>query len=263
MEDLFVAAGRFTRDTNGDGKIDRWFLSNVEDIAWMILRSSPHPLYKRVNDRLIWDSKRIAIAFYWANKFHKAGYSAGIGPWSSELFPQYRSEIVAYHPCGAWLGSHLRNWITPDTKGKWGVTRWPSLRPGEKPMAGNWGGSVMAIPQSSTKKDEAWKFIQFVCTNTLSQLALYDVAGVLPAYMPTWKEPIFDEKWDFFSGQSVNRLYFEIAREIPPINPTPEDKEINRIIDSELRLYIYEHQNLMSAVDNIINYNKLKIWVTN
>src|SRR5690606_21884296 len=147
------------------------------------------------------DSDRFRLAFEWAKKLPEAGLAAGSGGWSNEWYVAFQTGTVAYEPCAAWLGGHLKSWMAPDTAGQWGVAEWPALRSGEERMAGYWGGTFLAIPEQSKNKEAAWVFIEFVCTNTDAQLKNFEVADAFPAWMAAWDHKIFEEKMDFFAGQ--------------------------------------------------------------
>lgn len=155
MEDLFEAGKKITKDTDGDGKIDQWLLSDASTLAQAILRSAPQTYFDEKGKCLV-DNERFQAAFTWAKKFKDAGMTAQIGAWTNEWYVSFQNGTVAYELCGAWLGGHLKNWMAPKTAGKWGVARWPALKAGEKPMAAGWGGSFLAIPEQSKHKREAW-----------------------------------------------------------------------------------------------------------
>ena len=169
MEDLYQAGLKIAKDLDGDGKNDTWLVSDASNIAWMIIRSAPELYFDEKGNCMV-DSDRFRLAFEWAKKFQDAGLAAGIGAWTNEWYVAFQTGTVAYEPCGAWLGGHLKNWMAPDTAGKWGVAEWPALRSGEERMAGYWGGTFLAIPEQSKNKEAAWAFIEFICTNTDAQL---------------------------------------------------------------------------------------------
>lgn len=245
MNDLYVVAGKITQDRDGDGKTDIWFTSDAQNIAWMILRSKPILIIE--DYEIIWNEKLIKNAFLWAQKFHKAGYAAGIQTWSKEWYDAFKQGSIAYEPTGAWLGGHLQKWMAPNTAGKWGVARWPALKNGEQPMAGNWGGSFIAIPYTSKYKKEAWNFIKYVCTNKKAQLMLYNNQDLFPSYIPAWNDPIFEESIDFFHGQKARKLWIDIAKDTPLIITSRCDCFAQAVIGSELNAVINEGKNTNEA----------------
>lgn len=251
MDDLFAIAGKLTRDTDGDGKIDQWFTSNAENIFWMILRSHPKRFHQWDGIKQTWDSQQIIDALIWAKKFRNAGYTANIEAWSNGWYNAFRNGTIAYEISGAWLGGHLKSWIAPNTSGKWGVARWPALTRNSKPMAGNWGGSFMSIPHASKNKNESWRFIRYVCTDKKAQLALYRTSDSFPAYTPVWKDPIFEEKLDFFSGQQARLLWIDVAKDIPEKSTSKYDNVIYAVIDSELHDFLQKETSAEKAFENI------------
>ena len=251
MDDLFAAAGKFSKDTNGDGKIDRWFIADAQNIAWMILRShNAQMLYFDKKGNVMVTSQRFKDAFTWAQKFQQAGYAAGIGAWSNEWYEAFRNGTVAYEPSGAWLGGHLKNWMAPNTAGKWGVAKWPALKAGQKPMSGNWGGSFMSIPVAAKHKREAWKFIEFACTTVDAQITAFVVSDAFPSWIPALKDPVFEEEMEFFAGQKARKLWAEIGAAVPEVVTNKFDNVANAIIGSELAAVINEGKNVDKALSD-------------
>jgi multiple sugar transport system substrate-binding protein len=251
MEDLFAAAGKLTKDTDGDGKFDHWFIGDAQNIAWMILRSNPSQmLYFDKKGNTMVTSQRFKDAFNWAQKFQQAGYAAGIGAWSNEWYEGFRTGTVAYEPSGAWLGGHLKNWMAPETAGKWGVAKWPALKAGQKTMAGNWGGSFMSIPEAAKNKKEAWKFIEFACTTVPAQVTSFIVSDAFPSWMPAWEDKVFDEEMEFFGGQKARKVWIEIAKAVPEVVTNKFDNVANAIIGSELAAVINEGKSVDKALSD-------------
>jgi multiple sugar transport system substrate-binding protein len=249
MEDLYEAAKKITKDTNGDGKIDRWFIGDASNIAMMILRSDPEQmLYFNKKGQCIVDKERFKLAFHWAQKFRKEGLDAGITAWSNEWYQAFQNGTVAYEPSGAWLGGHLKNWMAPKTAGKWGVAMWPALKAGQKPMAGNWGGSFMAIPEQCKHKKEAWTLIKYACLNKEAQLTAFKVADSFPALKAAWNDPMFSEKMDFFAGQQARLLWVKIAKAVPEVVTNKFDNVATAIVGSELSSVLNEGKDVNKAL---------------
>lgn len=249
MDDLYAAAKKITADTNGDGKTDRWFIADASNIAQMILRSDPDQmLYFNKKGQCIVNKERFKLAFAWAQKFRKEGLDAGIGAWTNEWYQAFQNGTVAYEPSGAWLGGHLKNWMAPKTAGKWGVAEFPALKAGQKPMAANWGGSFMAIPEQSKHKKAAWKFIKYACLNKEAQLVGFKISDAFPALLAAWNDPMFNEKMDFFAGQQARLLWIKIAKSVPEVVTNKFDNVAAAIVGSELGSVLNEGKDVDKAL---------------
>jgi multiple sugar transport system substrate-binding protein len=249
MDDLYAAAKKITKDTNGDGKVDRFFIADAANIASMIMRSDKDQmLYFNKKGQPIVDKERFKAAFQWAQKFRKEGLDAGIGAWTNEWYQAFQNGTVAYEPSGAWLGGHLKNWMAPKTAGKWGTVQLPALKKGQHPMAGSWGGSFLAIPEQSKHKKAAWAFVKFACTNEKAQISTFKVADSFPALKSAWKDPIMKEPIPFLANQKARLLWVKIAKEIPVVVTNKYDNVAAAIVGSELASVLNEGKDVNKAL---------------
>lgn len=245
MQDLYDFGKKVTRDTDGDGKMDRWLIPSAGDIATMIFKTGP---FFDDTGKCLVDTDRFKLAFEWAKKFRDAGMDAQIGAWTNEWFTCFKDGLIAYQPCGAWLGGHLQNWMAPDTRGKWGVAQFPALGAGAAPLMVGWGGSFLAIPEQSKKKDAAWKFIEFVCTDTDSQMSSFVTTNAFPAWMPAWSGDYFKEKIEFLGGQQARLLWIDLAKCIPEVPTSKFDIVANDIVNRALTAVLAEGADIEQSL---------------
>ena len=236
IEDLFKAGKTLTFDDNGDGKVDHWLLGGANYIFNMIFFSAPQRFFDK-NGKPALTSPRIKAAVSWAKKFRDAGYDAKIGDWSNEWYAALKEGTISYTPSGAWLGGHLKQWIAPDAKGKYRVAELPKLsKKDKKPMKMSQGGSFLSIPKKipNVNKAAAWEVIKWLCTRVDAQLISYDKADAFPAYMPAWKDKVFEEGVDYIGGQKARILWRQIAMEIPEVYVNEKDSIANSILSQAL-----------------------------
>ena len=236
IEDLFKAGKTLTFDADGDGKVDHWLLGGANYIFNMIFFSAPQRYFDK-NGKPALNAPRIKLAVSWAKKFRDAGLDAKIGDWSNEWYAALKDGTISYTPSGAWLGGHLKQWIAPDAKGKYRVAELPRLnKKDKKPMKMSQGGSFLSIPKKidDSKKGAAWEVIRWFCTRIDAQLIAYDKADAFPAYMPAWKDKIFEEGIDYIGGQKARVLWRQIAMEIPEVYINEKDSIANSILSQAL-----------------------------
>ncbi|MGE5588368.1 MAG: ABC transporter substrate-binding protein [Clostridia bacterium] len=248
MDDLFAFGKKVTRDTNGDGKVDRWLIPNAGDIATMIIRTGS--FFDEKGNCLV-DTERFKTAFMWAKKFRDAGLDAQIGAWTNEWYTCFKEGLIAYQPCGAWLGGHLQNWMAPETKGKWGVAPFPALKPGGQPLQVSWGGTFLAIPEQSKKKEAAWKFIEFVATDTDAQMSSFKTTNAFPSWMPAWTNEYFKEKIEFLAGQQARLLWIDLAKKTPAIVTNKFDIIANDLVNAALTTVLNEGKDIDEALKEV------------
>jgi multiple sugar transport system substrate-binding protein len=139
----------------------------------------------------------------------------------------------------AWMQGGLTR-DHPQTVGKWRVIHAP-----EKNY--NWGGSFVAIPEQSKVKEAAWEFVKWACCSAEGQNVLFKATGVMPAYKPAWQDPLYDAPVDFFGGQRTYRIWTEIADNIPAILRTPNDLQLDDIVNAELTKVLKEAKDPVAA----------------
>ncbi|NLG84808.1 MAG: sugar ABC transporter substrate-binding protein [Firmicutes bacterium] len=245
LEDLYNFGKKVTRDTNGDGKIDRWLIANAGDIATLIIKTGP--FFDKRGNCLV-TTQRFKDAFTWAKKFRDAGMDAQIGAWTNEWYTCFKEGLIAYQPTGAWLGGHLQNWMAPETAGKWGVAPFPALKAGQKPLMVSWGGSFLAIPQQSPHKEAAWKFIEYATTDVEAQMSSFKTTNAFPAWMPAWSGDYFKEKIEFLGGQQARLLWIDIAKQIPAIPTNKFDVVANDLVNRALTQVLSEGRDIDEAL---------------
>jgi multiple sugar transport system substrate-binding protein len=111
----------------------------------------------------------------------------------------------------------------------------------------NWGGSFVAIPEQSKVKEAAWEFVKWACCSAAGQNVLFKATGVMPAYKPAWQDPLYDAPVDFFGGQRTYRIWTEIADNIPAILRTPNDLQLDDIVNAELTKVLKEAKDPVAA----------------
>ncbi|ACL69185.1 extracellular solute-binding protein [Halothermothrix orenii] len=227
LEDWIEAGSQFAKDLDGDGVNDRWLLADATDIFFMIAKSGEE-LYFNEDGECIVDSPRFIKAFKAAKMVRDMGLDARIGAWTNEWYSTFKDGTVLMQPSGAWLGGHIRNWIAPDTAGKWGVTNLPDG------MYCNWGGSFAAIPEKAEHKEEAWEFIKFIATRKDTQIAQFKASNIFPAWMPAFDDPVFQEEMEFYGGQKARLLWLEAAKKIPNVVTNKYDVIAEEIVTAAL-----------------------------
>ena len=100
---------------------------------------------------------------------------------------------------GAWLAGHLKNWLAPDTAGKWRSAPLPAG------AFASYGGSFYAIPKRAAHKAEAWEFVRFMTADQQTQLDSLRTLDTFPALLSAQQDPVIDEPMPFLGGQKARR----------------------------------------------------------
>ena len=231
-DDYIEAGKKFTYDADGDGKVDHWLLANVADLA-MILWGG-HTYFFDEQGNCVVDNERFVKAFTIAKKIRDAGMDAQIGAWTNEWYEAFKQGTVATEINGVWMLGHFKNWIAPDTTGKWGAAQLP------EGIFTHRGGTWYAIPQASEHKEEAWKLIKFLTTNYATQLRAFEVTGAFPAVKDVWEDPIFEEPVTFLNDQKARLLWKEVVSHIVGVPTNTNDALAFEIVNDALSQVLNE-----------------------
>lgn len=245
MDELFVAAGKLTRDTDGDGKVDHWFIGSASEIAWMIIDSSFQKYFDGKGQILV-ENTLFQEAFHWALRFQQAGYTASTNPGSSQWINTIKNGKVAYSIADDTTGEVLRRSLQKNST--WIVTKCPSRRIDTKPMSAMAHGWWLCIPQKAKHKAAAWTVIKYLATDPQAVMAFSKMTGGIPAYMGVWDDPHFSEAIDIFDGQQARLLWIEISRETPNYRANVFDGIASHIVASELDQVLYQNKPITKAL---------------
>ncbi len=157
-------------------------------------------------------------------KARTMGIDAKVGTWTPEWQAMYKKDALATQISGCWFGGFLKTWIAPEQAGKWAQIPIPE-DPGQ-----NWAGSFLSIPEQTKKKADAWKFVEYSMATAEPQNKMYAAVDYLPAYMPAWEDPMYQESDPYFGGQKVRLLHIWVAKNTPIPMTTPMDSLAESIL---------------------------------
>ncbi len=124
-------------------------------------------------------------------------------------------------------------------EGKMRMIPLPVFEPGKDARTGTWGGTMIGILRASPRPDDAWKLIEHLYLSDEGFEARIRETNILPPVIAQWDDPRFDRPDPFFGGQKVDRLFVELARELPERYVTPASRaaaaELNSVLYKAIR----------------------------
>lgn len=198
------------------------FADSFNDVLWPMIEQHGHGWFK--NDQVLVVEKGTK-PLQTALQVREQSLDANIDWWGPEWSTGTKKNAFAGMGIACWMQGGLTK-EQPQTVGKWHVIRAPQ---GDY----NWGGSFMAIPEQSKKKEAAWEFLKFVCCSADGQNAIFKNSGIFPAFKPAWDDPLYGKPVDFFGGQKTYALWTEIAADVPANLIHPADRRANDIVGNE------------------------------
>jgi multiple sugar transport system substrate-binding protein len=209
--------------TNADAQ--RWAIGTASDIPYT--NFAHRDLFDEDWNVAVNGEKAVRLLAL-AKEARDAGVDAKVANWTPEWQTMLGNGAIAIQYGGCWFGGFLKGWLKPenvDWEGKWGIFEVPE-EPGQ-----NWGGSFMAIPQQTEKKEAAWKFIEFSLATKEAQNAMFRAVDYFPAYIPAFDDPFYQEPDSFFGGQKTRAIWIDIAvNKIKPFVTTPMDAQAEQLL---------------------------------
>jgi multiple sugar transport system substrate-binding protein len=169
--------------------------------------------------------------------------------WTQEWYTMLANGQIATTIIGCWFGGFLKSWINPEGAGNWGIVPVP-----EDPLQ-NWGGSFLAIPEQSKNKEAAWAFIEYSMATARAQNEIFVAVDYFPAYIPAWKDELYQEDDPYFGGQKTRALWTEIATSPGKVFTTPMDAAAEQAFTAEVTRMLNEDldpQETMKAAEKAI-----------
>jgi ABC-type glycerol-3-phosphate transport system substrate-binding protein len=160
------------------------------------------------------------------------------GLWAADLLEGNLCASV----CADWRVYDIELYA-PGLSGKMRAMPLPRFEPTDTPTS-TWGGTMIGITRNSKQHELAWKLIQFLYLSQTGHEARLKKTNIIPPVMEWWDHPVYHERKAFFGGQSLNELYVDLARQVPPryVSPatTVAQTQLSVVIDRAVK-YVNEH----------------------
>jgi multiple sugar transport system substrate-binding protein len=241
----FIAAGVKLKAATG-----ACLLASSSDIVDIVLRSNLPPgegIYFDHAGKVLVDDARFVRAFELGRAAHLAGIDAGTTMWTNEWVAGFRSGRIAGQMMGSWLAGHLKNWLAPDTAGKWRSAPLPGG------VHASYGGSFYAIPRRAQHKAEAWAFVRFLATDRETQLDALRQFGNFPSLLAAQQDPVVAEPIAFLGGQRAGELWRDTAAKVPAIPVDKYDSMATDAVRAEYENVIADGKDIPAALADARN----------
>jgi multiple sugar transport system substrate-binding protein len=199
--------------------------------------------------RAIINTPRFQRAFELAKAVRVNGLDGNVDRWTNDWFESLRRS-VATEISGAWMGGHLANYIAPDAKGLWRVCALPAG------AYASWGGSFYAIParNAAARKQAAWEFIRFMCTDREMQIEAFKKGDAFPALLEATDDPFIDEPLPYFGGQRARQLWRDLAKRVPVQQVNRLDASVALMVRAELDKVLLSGKDIARALSDAQRY---------
>ena len=237
----FIEAAKKIKENSGAR-----IIAHARDVKDIVIRTGIQPgsgIYFDTNGKsVVGKDPRFKRAFELAKTIRDEGLDADIGAWSNEWGEALRRGDVATQMMGAWRGGHLKNWLAPDTAGKWRSTTLP------EGANVSWGGTFYAIPKQAKNKDLAWSLIKRLTLNQAQQEAAFVKHDAFPALVSAHDAQFFEKAIPFLGDQVARPMWRKTAMAIVPTAVFKHDAVAEEIVNAELDLVLTKGKSVSEAI---------------
>jgi multiple sugar transport system substrate-binding protein len=183
------------------------------------------PILKNENSYGDFSGNEFKEAFNYLIRFHKEKLSPVGITQVTNIYQALADSFVAMYISGPWHVPEFKKWMTGDLKDKWGTAPLPG--PHDSIGLSLAGGSSSVIFKDSDKKEEVWKFIEFL-SKPETQAEFYLMVNDLPAVKSAWEDSSLQH------DEYLKAFYIQLNY----VTPTPKIPEWEQIVFSKLQNYI-------------------------
>ncbi|MGW1747293.1 ABC transporter substrate-binding protein [Streptomyces sp. NPDC002092] len=183
--------------------------------------------YYDASGKLVYD-KNAAVKTAWDTSVEaaKEGLSAKLTQWSPSWNQAFSSGSFATIGCPAWMLGYIKGQAGDAAKGKWDIAPLPGG------VAGNWGGSYLAIPKTSPHAKEAYDLVKWL-TAAPQQEKLFKKQGSFPSNVGAI-EAVKDVKDAYFSNAPIGEIFGKAAETSPVQVLGVHDRDVDQQITNAL-----------------------------
>lgn len=118
-----------------------------------------------------------------------------------------------------WRAAYLKQYA-PELAGKVRMMPLPVFDQTDAPTS-TWGGTMIGIPRRARNPGASWKLLEFLCLSPEGLEARRRYSEIIPPLKNRWNDAVYQSGDPFFGGQPIDRLYIELAGQIPTRYVTP------------------------------------------
>jgi cellobiose transport system substrate-binding protein len=165
------------------------------------------------------DNPGLEDAFELALRGHTAEISAQVAAFTPGWSAAMARGDFAVMAAPSWMLRVIKS-TAPETHGQWRVTSVPGI-------AGNWGGSYLAIPAGARHPQAAWDYIA-ATQSAAAQNEHFVLGGPLPAAIEPYEGGAVSSFADpFFGASKIGAVLTDSIRDMPAVRQGPESTTIN------------------------------------
>ena len=186
-------------------------------------------------DNFIGDQKHMKEVWERAIELDKKGLVLGnIEGQSQEWNAALNNDEIVGYDGPVWAKDILMD-ATPETSGKWKVSRSPE-------SDGNDGGSFLAVLSSSKNPEVSAEIAKFI-NSSENQITSYKNLSLFPAEISALNSDEINHDEDFFGGQNTTEIFAESAKNVKEAYRGSKESIVSTAFNDELDLVKVKNKN--------------------
>jgi arabinosaccharide transport system substrate-binding protein len=119
-----------------------------------------------------------------------------------------------------WQVGNLKTYAHEELAGRLRMMPLPRFSAGDA-RTSTWGGTMIGITRQCRDPDLAWRLIETLYLSHDALAVRQSATSILPPIPEYWSDPAYQRPDPFYAGQQVDRLFLDLADEVPPRYVTP------------------------------------------
>lgn len=206
--DTFLKKGEEVRDKS-DGKV--FMFASLTGIKQILDGQNPQPIITANTLDMTSPNKTIETMA----KFRDAGIVDNMDETSVAYSASYADDIHVFYPCASWTPAYTIAPNDPNGKDRWGL-----MIPPEGCFS--WGGTANMIPSGAPHKNEAFDFLNWMCSLEGCK-TVYDVVNWNDSNPEMYEDPKYAQLYsESFGDQNIGEILFVKAMDNIKVRPISE-----------------------------------------
>jgi cellobiose transport system substrate-binding protein len=223
----FIATGERFQEGLGDDKI-HFVDAATNTYNSILMQGSDHTYFDPDGSLVIESNPAVRTAWDLSVEMIDAGITARLRSFSNEWNAGFKNGTFATVACPAWMTGYIEEQAGEANAGKWDIASVPG-------GGGNWGGSFLAVPESSGNQDLAIE-LAFFLSSADGQLSAFQSVGNLPSNPTLYESPeLKDAVNDYFSDAPVGQIFVTGASNLEPVYLGAKNQPVRDAVENALR----------------------------
>ncbi|MBC9224773.1 extracellular solute-binding protein [Aeromicrobium sp. 636] len=225
--DAYIATGKKFQKGIGNQKV-AFVDSSTNTYNSILMQEGDHTYFDR-DDKLVFDENpAIKTAWDYSVEMTEADLSAQLKAFSDEWNAGFKNGSFATVACPAWMTGYIKDQSGEANAGKWDIATVPG-------GGGNWGGSWLAVPQTSKHQEMALELIDYL-SDEEGQMLAFEAEGRLPSLPALYEKTELKEATNpYFNEAPIGQLFAAGAAALEPVYLGTKNVPVRDAVENALR----------------------------